>query len=422
MMMTIRGVLCVCSFLVWCACGCSGNTVPVVAQVSDRARTCEPPEEGKPCSPSPSSAAPSTVVAQGDHNCESPKVLCVSASAGEDGTQNEVVNCVDPGKNGACPEGQKPAPSVSKGSSVAKVQGHVEQNSGDSNYSICKSESPPCPATEVKEQPRLGLTDVNRKPPQSDGECDRDSAKCPDGNPECVLPNPKCITGIPPTLGRTEQEGEAGLGTRLDTNSRSRSRGENTHTGSDIDDVEANPEHTEEEDHLKKQAASKEKDTKNALLENKETLKESKTQGLSAGGKHDNTNNGRDEQTSQSVSSNLSPEVATNKEHTHDGPPANHNKKASQAAEGAHVENGSSTVDVPVNAGENSAEAAATQGSSGSAFTNADTNGAPNDQSTPDATAAENVKDTKNSDSSVSPVCVHAPLLLLAFLAVAAVS
>ncbi|KEG06441.1 hypothetical protein DQ04_13921010 [Trypanosoma grayi] len=72
-------------------------------------------------------------------------------------------------------------------------------------------------------------------------------------------------------------------------------------------------------------------------------------------------------------------------------------------------------------AGAKDEEGAGTQGSSESASVSAGASEATGSKPTPNAPADENVKDTKNADSSVSPVWVHAPLLLLTLCAVTAV-
>ncbi|KEG06534.1 hypothetical protein DQ04_13451000 [Trypanosoma grayi] len=100
---------------------------------------------------------------------------------------------------------------------------------------------------------------------------------------------------------------------------------------------------------------------------------------------------------------------------------SNIHKSESQATDGAGTEVDSSLADPTTTRGENGTEAAATHGQSGSSSTTAGISDATD--SNPATTAAvEKVNDTKNADSSVSPVWVHAPLLLVALFAVTAVS
>ncbi|KEG05640.1 hypothetical protein DQ04_19771000 [Trypanosoma grayi] len=481
--MTMRCVLLVCALCAWCACGCeagedritdsSGSAVEQLssaaegglpgaaaglcpppcgkggekgcrcvdaggnavvsdgckggAPVSERCKdgTLSPPckdEKDEACKLSSPVTLPEAVVQRGGVTCKPQEVPCSSVLADGSGTEAAVTTCVKPENVSECPNGQRIVSVGPESPRDTNVRSDVVSGTNKSIDSTCAGSETPCVLPQAQPQPKLpGREDENL---QRGAECEGHITGCPPGptgqpaNEECLTSPQKCSTTSSPTGGTTGQGGGLSTSGTLSTDLSTESRG----AGNLLDPQTKGKRKGDKDSNDQDQKQLGGLESTHVSQQTTPPGKQRAREILSGSGQGGKASDGVLEAISQSTVSHPSNEVSTKtKLKGSDQAPTN-DKKGPRLTDAVNGETDSTAADATSIAGEAGTEPAETQNLSGPASTSTGASEATDSNPSTTVTETENVKDTKNTDSSVSPVWVHAPLLLVALFAVAAVS
>ncbi|KEG05609.1 hypothetical protein DQ04_20051000 [Trypanosoma grayi] len=439
MMMMMRYVLLACAFCVCVGCGCAAGDDLKLLKTRLHVRHASSSEY-------PSSAIIAFASA-GSKECLPTNMRCVRASGvAEIANEAEHTKCVE--KTEECPQGYKPDAASSSGAAGSGgIQG-VSHSGGAHGEELCPEGQTKCKKSESQVQVAhpakldVGSLKGGVLDRKDVVECKEEEVHCPagaDGQPSggrCVPTGTDCSSKAAAAPKGREGEGEPSSGgppgiasgpERVDLNP----KGQVTQLGKEstsLGDSAADNGHREETDETDRR---QEEETMKGMKASQKATE------VTAPGPHDSqsvsggrreeistqgekTDKGHTESSSQHTSNTLLNEANTSEQERKSDETSNTNND-SEVTNVAPAGGDSSPGDATTTAVDHSSEAPATQTPTEASSAASGVSDASDTKPSTTTAAVETINNTKNADSSVSPVWVHAPLLLLTLFAVTAV-